>query len=119
MYVASQGINVTADSILTVLDKNVTADNTTIRFNETADAIPLSRNMDFATEFALLSRNIHFESEDLTNSANGATMTILSTPLIPQLLQGVSFKGFGQQGLANRYVSSFHFICFVVLRTKL
>jgi len=119
VYVASQGINVTADSILTVLDKNVTADNTTIRFNETADAIPLSRNMDFATEFALLSRNIHFESEDLTNSANGATMTFLSTPLIPQLLQGVSFKGFGQQGLADRYVSSFHFICFAVLRTKL
>jgi hypothetical protein len=119
VYMASQGINVTADSILTVLNKNVTADNTTIRFNETADAIPLSRNMDFATEFALLSRNIHFESEDLTNPANGATMTILSTPMIPQLLQGVSFKGFGQQGLADRYVSSIHSICFVVLRTKL
>jgi hypothetical protein len=71
--------------------------------------------MDFATEFALMSRNIHFESEDLTNPANGAYLTILSTRSIPQLLQGVAFNGFGQQGIANRFVSILFIHCFALL----
>jgi hypothetical protein len=115
VYVAAQGINVTAGSALKIMEKNLTAYNSTIRFNEAVDVVPLSKSVDFATEFALMSRNIHFESEDLTNPANGATLTILSTPLVPQLLQGVTFNGFGQQGLANRFVSIvllFHFFVF-------
>jgi hypothetical protein len=106
VYLASQSINVTAGSVLKIMGKNVTGENATIRFDKAVDAVPLSKSSDFATEFALMSRNIHFESEDMANPANGATLTILSTPLTPQLLQGVTFNGFGQQGLANRFVST-------------
>jgi len=103
VYLASQSMNATAGSVLKITGKNVTGDNTTMKFDKPVDAVPLSKSIDFATEFALLGRNIHFESEDLTNPANGAYLTILSTLSIPQLLQGVTFNGFGQQGIANRF----------------
>mmetsp|Transcript_21119 Transcript_21119/g.30171 ORF Transcript_21119/g.30171 Transcript_21119/m.30171 type:complete len:1744 (+) Transcript_21119:152-5383(+) len=103
VYLASQGINVTASSLLKIVNKTTSVDNTTLRFNSYVDAVPLSKSIDFATEFALTSRNIHFESEDLLNPANGATLTVLSTPSVPQLLQGVALNGFGQQGLAFRF----------------
>ncbi len=106
VYLASQSMNATAGSVLKITGKNVTGDNTTMKFDKPVDAVPLSKSIDFATEFALLGRNIHFESEDLTNPANGAYLTILSTLSIPQLLQGVTFNGFGQQGIANRFVSA-------------
>mmetsp|Transcript_21116 Transcript_21116/g.30168 ORF Transcript_21116/g.30168 Transcript_21116/m.30168 type:complete len:1724 (+) Transcript_21116:152-5323(+) len=90
-----------------IVNKTVNTDNTaTLKFTgnyaaSTATASDVSQ--EFATEFALISRNILFESEDLTNKANGATLTILNTPGVPQLLQGVLLNGFGQQGVANRF----------------
>lgn len=115
VYLASQSINATAGTVLKIMGKNVTDDNTTVKFDKPVDAVPQSKSMDFATEFALMSRNIHFESEDLTNPANGAYLTILSTRSIPQLLQGVAFNGFGQQGIANRFVSTLFIHCFALL----
>ncbi len=50
-----------------------------------------------ATEVALLSRNIVFEGD------NGAHMTILKTPDQDQVVQGVEFRGFGEEGVHNSY----------------
>ena len=99
-----------SDSLsMKIVNKTVNTDNTaTMKFTGNyAASTSLDVSPEFATEFALISRNIQFESEDLTNQANGATLTILNTPGVPQLLQGVLLNGFGQQGVANRFVSSF------------
>jgi len=49
------------------------------------------------TEVALLSRNIVFKGD------NGAHMTILKTPELDQVVQGVEFRGFGEEGVHNSY----------------
>lgn len=61
---------------------------------------------DFATEVALLARNIVFEGDqDDFNSRHGGHLIIMNTPNVVQKLEGVEFRNFGQQGNLGRYVS--------------
>lgn len=61
---------------------------------------------DYATEVALLARNIVFEGDqDDTNLSHGGHLIILNTPNVVQKLEGVEFRNFGQQGNLGRYVS--------------
>lgn len=61
---------------------------------------------DFATEVALLARNIVFEgAADDSNSRHGAHLIIMHTPGVVQKLEGVELRNFGQQGNLGRYVS--------------
>lgn len=66
----------------------------------------LKDSPDFATEVALLARNIVFEgAADDSNSRHGGHMIIMNTPGVVQKLEGVEFRNFGQQGNLGRYVS--------------
>jgi hypothetical protein len=49
----------------------------------------------YATEVALLSRNILFE--------HGGHFTILHTPNVPQIIEGADFDGWGVAGVRDRY----------------
>lgn len=51
----------------------------------------------YATEVALLSRNIVFSGE------GGAHLTVLKTPGQDQIIQGVDFNGFGEEGVHRSY----------------
>lgn len=56
----------------------------------------------FAAEVALLSRNIAFEgARDRFDPLMGGHLIVLSTPTIPQLIQGVEFQNFGRQGMIS------------------
>ena len=63
---------------------------------------PDSGGEQFPNEIALLSRNIMFTSDSDTN---GGHLTVLRTS-DKQIIDGVAFKGFGQEGVAGRFVSS-------------
>jgi hypothetical protein len=64
-----------------------------ISLNEPIDRpITLGSNPFYATEVALLSRNIVFMG------ANGGHLTVLNTPNQAQLIQGVEFREFGSGG---------------------
>lgn len=66
----------------------------------------LKDSQDFATEVALLARNIVFEgATDDSNSRHGAHLIIMNTPNVVQKLEGVELRNFGQQGNLGRYVS--------------
>ena len=65
-------------------------------------------NPNYAVEVALLSRNIVFEgAPDDSNDLHGAHLMVFLTGT-PQLLQGVEFRNFGQQGNIARYPIHFH-----------
>jgi hypothetical protein len=53
----------------------------------------------FAVEVALLSRNFVFEgAPDVSDDLLGGHLIVLSTPAVPQLIEGVEFRNFGRQG---------------------
>jgi len=64
----------------------------------------------FAVEVALLSRNIAMESnnDDPVNPLHGPHLMIIHTPNVAQNINGVDFRGFGQQGVSARYPVHFH-----------
>jgi hypothetical protein len=82
---------------------------------------------DFATEVALLSRNIVFEDDGSSRSSLiGGHLIVLETPKVVQHIEGVEIVGFGQQvssssagtdfqlirfaqGLLGKYPIHFHF----------
>jgi hypothetical protein len=64
---------------------------------------------DFATEVALLSRNIAFQGGSDSNSLQGGHFWVMNTPKVQQYIEGVDFQNFGQQGLLGRYPIHFHF----------
>jgi hypothetical protein len=64
---------------------------------------------DYGVEVALLSRNFVFESGSDVNPLHGGHFWVLQTPGGRQFVQGVEFKGFGQQGVLGRYPVHFHF----------
>jgi hypothetical protein len=64
---------------------------------------------DFAVEVALLSRNILFEGGTDPTTFHGGHFMIFHTPTVPQLIEGIEFRNFGQQGLPGRYPIHFHF----------
>jgi len=66
--------------------------------------IPASDEESFATEIALLSRNIAFMSDSATS---GGHFTVLRSNGV-QRIDGVAFKGFGQEGVADRFPINFH-----------
>ena len=69
-----------------------------VSLNEAIDRpLTLGSHPSHATEVALLSRNIVF------NGDFGAHMTILKTPEQNQVIQGVDFVGFGEDGVHNSY----------------
>lgn len=69
----------------------------------------LKDSADFATEVALLARNIVFEgAADDSNSQHGGHLIVLHTPNVVQKLEGVEFRNFGQQGNLGRYPIHFH-----------
>jgi hypothetical protein len=60
------------------------------------------QNPDFATEVALLSRNIVFEGGVDDTSLHGGHMRIMYTPTVVQSIVGVDIRNFGQQGTLGR-----------------
>ena len=67
-------------------------------------------------EVSLLSRNIVFEgSSEAEESQQGAHLVVYHTPAVDQVIEGVEFKNFGQQGIAGRYVSSLPFLLLKVI----
>ena len=73
----------------------------------TAESPPImptseSANPDAPAEIAFLSRNIVFKNGD--DSTVGPSLTVLSSPDIPQKIQGVEFDSFGTEGVAGRHV---------------
>lgn len=60
---------------------------------------------DFAVEVALLSRNIVFQGGYDSNKVHGAHFWVLQTAQ-QQMIEGVEFVNFGQQGVLGRCVSS-------------
>jgi parallel beta-helix repeat protein len=68
--------------------------------------VPASDDSNFATEIALLSRNIAFTSD---SQDKGGHLMVLRTNLA-QKIQGVAFKGFGQEGVADRFPINLHMI---------
>jgi hypothetical protein len=65
----------------------------------------LKESLDFATEVALLSRNVVFEGKEGTA---GAHFMIFQTPNVQQLIQGIEFRNVGQQGSLGKYPIHFH-----------
>ena len=61
---------------------------------------------EFATEVALLSRNIQFEGAGYDES-RGGHFIVMRTPAA-QTIEGVAFRRFGQQGTLGRYPVHFH-----------
>jgi hypothetical protein len=57
---------------------------------------------DFATEVALLSRNIVFKGGDDETSLHGGHMWVMYTPNVVQSIVGVDIQNFGQQGSRGR-----------------
>ena len=57
---------------------------------------------DFATEVALLSRNIVFEGGADDTALHGGHMRIMYTPKVAQSIMGVDIRNFGQQGTLGR-----------------
>ena len=62
----------------------------------------IRKSQDFATEVALLSRNIVFEGGDDDISLHGGHMRIMYTPNVVQSIVGVDIRNFGQQGTMGR-----------------
>lgn len=78
----------------------------TATFSDTiAHATTVEEDSNYATEIALLSRNIAFESDD---PASGGHLIVLDSDTTQQTIEGVAFKGFGQEGVKNRYPINFH-----------
>jgi hypothetical protein len=67
--------------------------------------VTLRDSPDFATEVALLSRNIVFEGAPGTK---GGHFWIMHTPRVRQRIEGVELVNFGQEGLLGRYPIHFH-----------
>ena len=59
--------------------------------------------VDYATELAILSRNILFRPGDA--DVIGPSLTVLNTPGVDQKIQGVEITGFGAAGVLGRHVS--------------
>eukprot|EP00537_Pseudo-nitzschia_pungens_P019000 CAMPEP_0172403870 /NCGR_PEP_ID=MMETSP1061-20121228/60885_1 /TAXON_ID=37318 /ORGANISM="Pseudo-nitzschia pungens, Strain cf. pungens" /LENGTH=989 /DNA_ID=CAMNT_0013138429 /DNA_START=146 /DNA_END=3115 /DNA_ORIENTATION=+ len=69
-----------------------------VGLNEAIDRpLTLGSHPYYATEVALLSRNIVF------NGAGGAHLTVVRTPGQDQVIQGAEFLGFGEEGVAKSY----------------
>lgn len=67
------------------------------------------QSQDFAVEVALLSRNIVFEGDtDDSDSLMGAHFMVMHTPDVDQLIEGIEFVNFGQQGILGKYPIHFH-----------
>lgn len=101
LVVTSQTINYNNEQMCTI----ETIDDTgLIKMTEEIQApTPSSKYPEYASSFALLSRNIVFEAEvHSTKSIIGGSFTILRTPS-QQKLDGVAFVNFGQQGVKGRY----------------
>ena len=60
---------------------------------------------DFATEVALLSRNLVFESP---RGSGGGHFWVMHTPRVNQEVRGVEIVNFGQAGVIGRYPIHFH-----------
>jgi hypothetical protein len=80
-----------------------------------AQSIPrpatLQDNLVYASEVALLSRNILLQGIDKREHLHqeGAHMTIFHTPNVVQRIEGVEFRNFGHQGVRGRYPIHFEF----------
>lgn len=64
---------------------------------------------DFATEIALLSRNVLIQGGSDPSPWHGGHFMVHHTPMQPQLIEGVEFRNMGQQSLLGRYPIHFHF----------
>jgi len=58
-------------------------------------------------ELAILNRNILFAAH-ASDEKQGAHLIIMNTPDKDQMVEGVAFMGFGQQGNDGRYPINFH-----------
>ncbi|KAG7364690.1 hypothetical protein IV203_037892 [Nitzschia inconspicua] len=75
-----------------------------VRLNEAiSQPLTLGSHPYHATEVALLSRNI------VIDGTNGAHLSILHTPGYTQVIQGVDFSRFGQQGVRDAYPIHFDY----------
>lgn len=81
-----------------------------IKFDGDAGFHPTYENPDsrMRSEVALLSRNVLVTATpDSANPLHGGHLIILHTPNVAQHLEGIHFRGMGQQGNLGRYVSYF------------
>ena len=91
------------DTIATIKAVTTEGSMTTLSFEE--DLAPRSSKADsiFPVELALMERNIKFESDNAA-LGEGGHFAVWQTPQA-QVLDGVEFYKFGQQGTLGRYVS--------------
>ena len=68
----------------------------------------IKESPDFATEVALLSRNIVLQGDPNSPQFEGGHLMIFHTPTIQQSIEGVDVQNFGQQGTLGRYPIHFH-----------
>jgi G8 domain len=94
----------TIESISTVSGK------TALQLNETiVRPTTLVEDKNFATEVALLSRNVLIQGGSDPSPWHGGHFMVHNTPAQRQWVQGVEFRNMGQQGLLGRYPVHFHF----------
>lgn len=75
-----------------------------VRLNEAiSPPLTFSSHPYYATEVALLSRNILFDGKD------GGHLSILHSPGLTQVIQGVDFMKFGQEGIRDMYPIHFDY----------
>jgi G8 domain len=83
---------------------------TTLRLNETiVRPTTFLEDGNFATEVALLSRNVLIQGGSDPLPWHGGHFMVHHTPGQQQLVQGVEFRNMGQQGLLGRYPIHFHY----------
>jgi hypothetical protein len=63
----------------------------------------------FATEVALLSRNVLIQGGTDANVWHGGHFVVHHTPGVVQWIEGIEFRNMGQQGKLGRYPIHFHF----------
>jgi G8 domain len=67
------------------------------------------KSPDFATEVALLSRNVVIQAGNTSSDKQGGHIWIMQTPRVAQTLIGIDIQRFGQQGQLGRYPIHIHF----------
>ena len=78
-----------------------------------ASGLPIisqEENLEYASELALITRNVVIEGEEGENN-KGGYMQVLHTPNVAQTIQGVQFRNMGRRGEVERYVSFYQLCC--------
>lgn len=88
-----------------------TGDQATLRLDQPIDKpTAAEENKDFASEVALLSRNILFDDDGSSDTTlMGGHFIVMDTPNVTQHIEGIEIVRFGQQGILGKYPIHMHF----------